>query len=90
MDERVKEAIHKKIEESVLEKDEAIALSHAIGPSIGNCKTDLTTGIIIGRIYNSFHYQTRRMLGRNATAQEFDEFVDLIRSGSGKIKSSLE
>jgi hypothetical protein len=44
-------------------------------------KTDfdsLHTGIILGRLYNSFFYQHRRILKRNPSDEEFNEFIDFI------------
>ena len=37
-------------------------------------------GIVVGRIYNSFYYQTRRILGREPTDVEFQEFLDMIKT----------
>ena len=37
-------------------------------------------GIIVGRLYNSFLYQHRRILKRNPTNDEFTEFVDFIKN----------
>lgn len=36
-------------------------------------------GAAAGRLYNSFHYQCRRLLKRDPTDEEFDEFVDMVR-----------
>ena len=36
-------------------------------------------GAAAGRLYNSFHYQCRRILGRDPTDEEFDEFVSMVR-----------
>ena len=36
-------------------------------------------GIIVGRLYNSFLYQHRRILKRNPTDEEFNEFIDFIK-----------
>jgi hypothetical protein len=40
----------------------------------------------VGRIYNSFHYQTRRILRRDATEQEFSEFLKLLSDNAGEIR----
>ena len=37
-------------------------------------------GIIIGRLYNSFYYQSRRLLRREPTEQEFSEFLDILKT----------
>ena len=36
-------------------------------------------GIIIGRLYNSFFYQCRRILKRDPTKQEFLEFLEILK-----------
>jgi hypothetical protein len=50
---------------------------------------DFAFGIAIGRIYNSFHYQTRRALKRNATPEEFAEFLDILAKKAEAIKNAL-
>ena len=37
-------------------------------------------GIIIGRLYNSFFYQCRRILKRDPTKQEFLEFLEILKT----------
>jgi|TARA_B110000014_G_C20095104_1_gene573886 hypothetical protein len=39
----------------------------------------LHTGILVGRLYNSFYYQHRRILKRTPSEDEFNEFVDFIK-----------
>jgi hypothetical protein len=51
---------------------------------------DFMFGIAIGRIYNSFHYQTRRTLKRNATKEEFEEFLDILAKRADTIKNALK
>jgi hypothetical protein len=51
---------------------------------------DFAFGIAIGRIYNSFHYQTRRTLKRNATKEEFAEFLDILAKRANAIKNALK
>ena len=46
-------------------------------------------GIIIGRLYNSFYYQSRRILNRSPTDQEFSEFVKLLKEHENKLSSSF-
>ena len=36
------------------------------------------SGIIAGRLYNTFYYQTRRILGRDPTPDEFKEFLKFV------------
>jgi hypothetical protein len=44
----------------------------------------------MGRIYNSFHYQTRLTLKRNATEEEFAEFLDILSKRAEYIKKALK
>jgi len=37
-------------------------------------------GIIIGRLYNSFFYQCRRILKRDPTEPEFLEFLEILKT----------
>tara|TARA_B110000014_G_scaffold259927_1_gene248634 strand:+ start:72 stop:311 length:240 start_codon:yes stop_codon:yes gene_type:complete len=39
-----------------------------------------SSGIITGRLYNSFHYQHRRILNRNPTNEEFKEFIEFLKN----------
>lgn len=46
-------------------------------------------GIIIGRLYNSFYYQCRRVLKRDPTHAEFKEFLEILKSQESKILKKL-
>ena len=37
-------------------------------------------GVAVGRLYNSFYYQSKRILNREPNDEEFKEFVNLIKS----------
>jgi hypothetical protein len=91
LDDRVKEAVHAKIQETISSTDEIskiqqmMLLCHISVTSL----EDFAFGIAIGRIYNSFHYQTRRTLKRNATKEEFAEFLELLAKRADTIKKAL-
>ena len=40
----------------------------------------LFSGIMIGRLFNSFYYQHRRILKRTPTEIEFKEFIEFLKS----------
>ena len=42
-----------------------------------------SSGLMIGRLLNSFYYQHRRMLKRNPTDTEFNEFLEFIKKKLG-------
>ncbi|AIF83369.1 4-hydroxy-3-methylbut-2-en-1-yl diphosphate synthase [Candidatus Nitrososphaera evergladensis SR1] len=86
MDPRVKKAVAAKIDEAISNADEVYRIQSKLGIAGG---ADFAFGIAIGRIYNSFHYQTRRILGRNATAAEFSEFLSLLSSRTPEIRRAF-
>ena len=77
MDERIQKIMEEKIHESSSRSNEITSLVNSLGqaknPSV------FGQGIIIGRLYNSFYYQSRRILKRNPTEQEFSEFIQLLK-----------
>jgi hypothetical protein len=69
MDARVRKAVLGKIDETVSNIDEIAKIQKSLGNIPVGSQDDFAFGIAIGRIYNSFHYQTRRALKRNATEE---------------------
>ena len=91
MDGQVKKAVLAKIQETISSTDEIskiqqMLLCHVPVTSLD----DFVFGIAIGRIYNSFHYQTRRTLKRNATKEEFADFLDILAKRANAIKNALK
>ncbi|MCY4491292.1 MAG: hypothetical protein OXC46_07500 [Thaumarchaeota archaeon] len=78
MDEALKEKIRQKILETKSNKSEIQEISKQL-QGIDDSESFML-GIIVGRIYNSFYYQTRRILGREPTGAEFQEFLDMIKT----------
>ena len=39
-----------------------------------------SSGIMVGRLFNSFYYQCRRILKRSPTDSEFKEFLEFIKN----------
>ena len=79
MDEKIKLIIEKKISETVENLDEISKLCDLV-ENLSQSKRDFCYGIIIGRLYNSFYYQTRRILERSPTDTEFLEFIKIIQN----------
>ena len=93
MDEKIQKVLEEKIHESMGKEDEITLLVKSLGyvekekfttRDFGEIVPSLYLkgfghGIIIGRLYNSFHYQSRRILKRNPTEQEFSEFIQLLK-----------
>jgi len=73
MDEILLKKIEQKIQDSVSNKDEIKQLIESLS-KIDDSKS-FALGIIVGRLYNTFYYQSKRILNRDPTKQEFEEFV---------------
>jgi len=86
MDEKIQKDLEEKIQESISKKNEIALLAKTLGKENEN---ELIRGIIIGRLYNSFYYQSRRILNRSPTDQEFSEFVKLLKEHENKLSSSF-
>ncbi|WP_415282847.1 hypothetical protein [Candidatus Nitrososphaera sp. FF02] len=89
MDARVRKAMAAKIDEAVQGAGEVREIQDGLGDIGIKSKADFAFGIAVGRIYNSFHYQTRRILGRNATDDEFAEFVSLLSNRAAELRRAF-
>ena len=78
MDKKIREILGEKIRKSISAKDEITSLVNSLEPEDAPNK-GFEHGIIVGRLYNSFYYQSRRILKRNPTEQEFSEFIELLK-----------
>jgi len=83
MDEKIRKILEDKIHESTDKRNEITllvkSLGHAENPNV------FGQGIIIGRLYNSFYYQSRRILKRSPTEQEFSEFMQLLKEYENEL-----
>ena len=88
IDEKIQKVLEEKIRESTSAKDEIITL---VKPLCFDAKDRdvFGRGIIIGRLYNSFYYQSRRILKRNPTEQEFSEFIQLLKEHKNELEISF-
>lgn len=89
MDARVRKAILAKIDEAISNMSEVIRIRESLAGIPVDDEDDFEFGIAIGRIYNSFHYQTRRILKRNATEEEFMDFLAILSDRSQEIRNAL-
>jgi hypothetical protein len=90
MDARVEKAILAKIDEAISGTDEIAKIQQSLAHIPVGSQDDFAFGIAIGRIYNSFHYQTRRVLKRNTTEGEFAEFLDILAKKASEIRGALK
>jgi hypothetical protein len=87
MDGRVRESVLAKIDETISAIDEVLKIREMLWDIPVTSSDDFLFGIALGRIYNSFHYQTRRALKRNATKEEFAEFVEVLATRAEEIRT---
>jgi hypothetical protein len=90
MDGRVRESVLAKIDETISAIDEVLKIREMLWDIPVTSSDDFLFGIALGRIYNSFHYQTRRALKRNATKEEFAEFVEVLATRAEEIRNALK
>jgi len=70
--------IEQKIQDTISNKDDVRQLIQLFS-DIDNSKS-FVLGIVVGRIYNAFYYQSKRILNREPTKEEFNEFLEFIKS----------
>ena len=84
MDEKIQKILEEKIHESMNGLNEITTLVNSLeqtkNPNV------FGQGIIIGRLYNSFYYQSRRILKSNPTEQEFSEFIQLLTEHKNELE----
>lgn len=87
VDKRLEQKINEKIEESLANMDEIHQLANSLDAkeSPGSFKY----GLVIGRLYNSFYYQSRRILKRDPTKAEFSEFLQILRKRETDILKTI-
>ena len=85
MDETLLKKLEQKIQESISNKDEIKQLIDSLS-SIDNSKS-FVLGILVGRIYNAFYYQSKRILKREPTKDEFEEFLKFIKTRKSDLES---
>ncbi|MDX1595351.1 MAG: hypothetical protein R3327_00240 [Nitrosopumilaceae archaeon] len=85
MNEKLYEKIQQKIEETISNKDEIKQIFQTLS-GLENSK-EFTFGILIGRLYNSFYYQSKRILNREPTKEEFDEFLEIIQNRKSELEN---
>ena len=78
VDERLLEIIEKKINETISKTDEISQIIKSL-EALSTKTNSFAYGVVIGRLYNSFYYQCRRILQRNPTEQEFSEFLQILK-----------
>lgn len=79
MNDKLHEVIETKIDATFAKIDEINKIVESLDElSVQN--NAFAFGIIIGRLYNSFFYQCRRILKRDPTEPEFLEFLEILKT----------
>ena len=86
MDEKIRKIISEKVDEILGKNDE---ITKIISSMDSLDSESLRYGILIGRLYNSFYYQHRRVLSRNPTADEFLEFLEFVKLNQKNFQEKL-
>jgi len=77
------EKIKQKLDQTISNKKELLQLAKSLS-NIDDSKS-FALGIVVGRLYNSFYYQTKRILNREPTKIEFVEFLEFINSKKSEL-----
>ena len=89
MDKKLEEKINQKINEVAENTDEIYKIINSL-EKLRTHSDSFGYGIVVGRLYNSFYYQCRRILKRNPTNEEFLEFLDTLNKNQVKILDALK
>jgi preprotein translocase subunit Sss1 len=89
MDKKLEEKINQKINEVAENSDEIYKIINSL-EKLRTHSDSFGYGIVIGRLYNSFYYQCRRILKRNPTNEEFLEFLDILNKNQVKILDAIK
>jgi len=78
MDETLLKKMEQKIQDSVSNKDEIKQLIESLSKI--DVSKSFALGIVVGRLYKTFYYQSKRILNRDPTKQEFEEFLEFVKN----------
>jgi hypothetical protein len=89
MDKQLEGKLDQKISEVAEKSDEIFEIVKSLD-ELRNHSDSFGYGIVIGRLYNSFYYQCKRILKRSPTRNEFDEFLDILSKKQRDLLDSLK
>ena len=84
MDKILKKKLEEKIQETISQRNEIKQLQTL--SDISDSKS-FVLGIIVGRLYNSFYYQSKKNLNREPTSDELSEFIELVKSKKSYLET---
>lgn len=85
---QLEEKVNQKIKEVTGKSDEIFKIINSLD-KLRTHSDSFAYGIAIGRLYNSFYYQCRRILKRNPTDEEFSEFLEMLSKKQKEILDAL-
>ena len=88
MDSKLEEKIEQKIQEALSNTEEIKKILQSL-ENLSSRDKSFVFGIVIGRLYNSFCYQCRRILKRDPTPKEFSDFILLLKKHESEILEKL-
>ncbi|MGB6463353.1 MAG: hypothetical protein WCC52_07780 [Nitrosotalea sp.] len=88
MNSQLEEKVNQKIKEVTGKSDEIFKIINSLD-KLRTHSDSFAYGIAIGRLYNSFYYQCRRILKRNPTDEEFSEFLEMLGKKQKEILDAL-
>jgi len=83
MDKKIQKIMQEKIHETMGKVNEITLLINLL--DLSSTANSFGYGVMIGRLYNSFYYQSRRVLKRDPTEQEFSDFIELVKQHQSKF-----
>jgi hypothetical protein len=89
MDKRLKEKMEQKISETFENTDEIKQIVKSLD-TLSDNTTSFGFGVVMGRLYNSFYYQSRRILKRDPTKEEFLEFLNILKKRQQEFIKKLD
>ena len=91
MEYKLREKILEKIDETIKAKSEISTIVESF-ESLSTKNNSFVYGLVLGRLYNSFYYQCKRILKREPTDEEFSEFIEILKDKVPKFldKFNLE
>ncbi len=88
MNSQLEEKVNQKIKEVTEKSNEIFKIINSLD-KLRTHSDSFAYGIAIGRLYNSFYYQCRRILKRNPTDEEFSEFLCMLHEKQKEILDAL-
>ena len=85
MNKILQERLEQKIQDTLSKKSDIKQLIQSFS-NLESSKS-FAFGIIVGRIYNSFFYQSKRILDREPTDKEFEEFLEFLNTRKSELEN---